>query len=62
MSILLPFLAAIVLLCTIAMCLAFYGEYASHIKRSILVSACLVIGFSSGIAQQRLRPLIENIT
>ena len=50
LGILLPFMAAIVPLCAIAVGIMFYGESASLIKLSLLVSACLVIGFASSIA------------
>lgn len=50
LGILLPFMAAIVPLCAIAVGIIFYGESASLIKLSLLVSACLVIGFASSIA------------
>ena len=50
LGILLPFMAAVVPLCAIAVGILFYGESASFIKLSLLVSACLVIGFASSIA------------
>ena len=50
LGILLPFMAAIVLLCAIAVGIIFYGESASLTKLSLLVSACLVVGFASSIA------------
>ena len=50
LGILLPFMAAIVPLCAIAVGIMFYGESASLTKRSLLVSACLVVGFASSIA------------
>ncbi len=50
LGILLPFMAAVVPLCAIAVGILFYGESASVIKLSLLVSACLVIGFASSIA------------
>ena len=50
LGILLPFMAAIVPLCAIAVGILFYGESASLTKLSLLVSACLVIGFASSIA------------
>jgi hypothetical protein len=43
-------MAAVVPLCAIAVGILFYGESASFIKLSLLVSACLVIGFASSIA------------
>ena len=50
LGILLPFMAAIVPLCAIAVGIIFYGESASLTKLSLLVSACLVVGFASSIA------------
>ena len=50
LGILLPFMAAIVPLCAIAVGIMFYGESASLTKLSLLVSACLVVGFGSSIA------------
>lgn len=50
LSILLPFMAAIVPICVIAVSILVYGESASITKLSLLVSACLVIGFASNIA------------
>jgi hypothetical protein len=50
LGILLPFMAAVVPLCAIAVGILFYGESASFIKLFLLVSACLVIGFASSIA------------
>ena len=50
LGILLPFMAAIVPLCAIAVGIMFYGESASLTKLSLLVSACLVVGFASSIA------------
>ena len=50
LGVLLPFVAAIVPLCAIAVGMLFYGESASLTKLSLLVSACLVIGFASSIA------------
>ena len=50
LGILLPFMAAVVPLCAIAVGILFYGESASMVKLSLLVSACLVIGFASSIA------------
>ena len=50
LGILPPFMAAIVPLCAIAVGIMFYGESASLTKLSLLVSACLVVGFASSIA------------
>lgn len=50
LSVLLPFMAAVVPLCVIAIGILGYGETASVLKLSLLVSACLVIGFASSIA------------
>ena len=50
LNVLIPFMAAIIPICVIAVSVLVYGESASITKISLLVSACLVIGYASSIA------------
>ena len=50
LSALLPFMAAVVPLCAIAVGIIFYGESASALKISLLIMSCLTIGFASGMS------------
>lgn len=50
LNILIPFMAATVPIFVIAVSILVYGESVSITKISLLVSACLVIGFASSIA------------
>lgn len=50
LSILAPFMAAIVPICIVTISIFIYGESASLTKISLLLSACFVIGFASNIA------------
>ena len=50
LSALLPFMAAVVPLCAIAVGITFYGESASVLKISLLIISCLTIGFASSIS------------
>lgn len=50
LGVLIPFMAAIVPICVIAVSILVYGGSVSITKISLLVSACLVIGFASSIA------------
>jgi len=49
LSVLIPLLAAIVPLATIAFGILVYGEAASVLKIILLVSACILIGFASSM-------------
>ena len=50
LSALLPFMAAVVPLCAIAVGVLVYGESASALKLSLLVFSCLTIGFASSMS------------
>jgi len=50
LSALLPFMAAVVPLCAIAVGVLVYGEPASALKISLLVFSCLTIGFASSMS------------
>ena len=50
LSALLPFMAAVVPLCAIAVGVLVYGESASALKISLLVFSCLTIGFASSMS------------
>ena len=50
LSVLLPFMAAVVPLCAIGVGIIFYGESASTIKIALLAFSCLIIGFASGMS------------
>ena len=50
LSALLPFMAAVVPLCAIAIGIIFYGESASALKISLLIMSCLTIGFASSMS------------
>lgn len=50
LSALLPFMAAVVPLCAIAVGILFYGESASGLKISLLIFSCLTIGFASSMS------------
>ena len=50
LSALLPFMAAVVPLCAIAVGIIFYGESASALKLSLLIMSCLTIGFASSMS------------
>ena len=50
LSALLPFMAAIVPLCAIAVGVLVYGESASALKISLLIVSCLTIGFASSMS------------
>ena len=50
LSALLPFMAAVVPLCAIAVGVFVYGESASTIKISLLIFSCLTIGFASSMS------------
>ena len=50
LSALLPFMAAVVPLCAIAVGIIFYGESASALKISLLIMSCLTIGFASSMS------------
>ena len=50
LSALLPFMAAVVPLCAIAVGIIFYGEFASALKISLLIMSCLTIGFASSMS------------
>ena len=50
LSALLPFMAAVVPLCAIAVGVLVYGESASTLKISLLVFSCLTIGFASSLS------------
>ena len=50
LSALLPFMAAVVPLCAIAVGVFVYGEPASTLKISLLIFSCLTIGFASNMS------------
>ena len=50
LSALLPFMAAVVPLCAIAIGVLVYGESASALKISLLIFSCLTIGFASSMS------------
>ena len=50
LSALLPFMAAVVPLCAIAVGVFVYGESASALKISLLIFSCLTIGFASSMS------------
>jgi len=50
LSALLPFMAAVVPLCAIAVGVLVYGESASALKISLLIVSCLTIGFASSMS------------
>ena len=50
LSALLPFMAAVVPLCAIAVGVFVYGESASTLKISLLIFSCLTIGFASSMS------------
>ena len=50
LSVLLPFMAAVVPLCAIGIGIFVYGESASSLKIMLLVFSCLTIGFASNFA------------
>ena len=50
LSALLPFMAAVVPLCAIAVGVLVYGESASALKISLLIFSCLTIGFASSMS------------
>ena len=50
LSALLPFMAAVVPLCAIAVGIIFYGESAPALKISLLIMSCLTIGFASSMS------------
>ena len=50
LSALLPFMAAVVPLCAIAVGILLYGESASALKISLLVFSCLTIGLASSMS------------
>ena len=68
LSALLPFMAAVVPLCAIAVGVLVYGESASALKISLLVFSCLTIGFASSMSYSTQvsrtvevrRPLLSN--
>jgi len=49
MSSVLPLMAAIIPLCTIAMGVFFYGESASAMKIGLLCGSCLLVGVASSL-------------
>ena len=50
LSALLPFMAAVVPLCAIAVGVLVYGESASTLKITLLIFSCLTIGFASSMS------------
>ena len=58
LSALLPFMAAVVPLCAIAVGIIFYGESASALKISLLIMSCLTIGFASIMSLEMTKPLV----
>ncbi len=50
LSALLPFMAAVVPLCVIAVGIIFYDESASALKISLLIISCVTIGFASSMS------------
>ena len=50
LSALLPFMAAVVPLCAVAVRIIFHGESASDSKISLLIMSCLTIGFASSMS------------